>query len=172
MSKSLQFLVLLALAIVGVLVSQEVYRWAAFGTERAQVGQYHEELLDAGAELVATRTELDRLRALVVDADAELEAEHRNLQEYNRMARHGRLPVHVYDAYRADLARYNAHVVERNARVSHYEAVAQREHAAVARYNALSDSIQALAVRMGRPYYTVPTPLEAAMERRATPRQP
>jgi hypothetical protein len=172
MSKSLQFLLLLFLAIVGVLVSQEVYRWAAFGTERAQVGQLHENLLDAGAELVAARVEMDSLRAEVLDADAELEAGHRILQSYNRMARHGRLPVHVYEEYRADLARYNAQVVERNARVSQYEAVAQREHGAVARYNALSDSIQALAVRMGRPYYTVPTPLEAAIERRATPRQP
>jgi hypothetical protein len=168
MSKSLQFLLLLLLAIVGVLVSQEVYRWAAFGAERAQVAELREELLDAGAALVDARTEMDSLRAVIVEADERLEAENLALQEYNRHARHGRLPVHLYEAYRADLSRYNEHVVERNARVVELEKVLQREHAAVARYNALSDTIHLLAVRLGKPYYAVPTPLEAAMERNAT----
>jgi chromosome segregation ATPase len=172
MSRSLRFLLFLLLAIVGVLLSQEVYRWAAFADERARVRDLREELLDVGAALVETRTELDRLRGTVVDADRELAAENRALQQYNRHARHNRLPQHLYDAYRADLARYNEHVVERNARVAELEAVLRREHANVARYNALSDSIHALAVRMGKPYYVVPTPLEAALERRASPRVP
>jgi chromosome segregation ATPase len=167
MSKSFQFLLLLFLAIVGVLVSQEVYRWAAFGEERRLVGELREELLDAGAALVRAQTEMDSLRGAIVDADARLEREQRALQEYNRHARHGRLPQHLYDAYRTDLAAYNDHVVERNARVSEMEAIRQREHVAVARYNALSERIHGLAVRLGQPYYSVPTPLEAAMERSA-----
>ncbi len=42
----------------------------------------------------------------------------------------------------------------------------ERYGAATDRYHGLADSLHALAVRMKQPYYRVPTPLEAADERR------
>ena len=94
-----------------------------------------------------------------------LEREQRALRRYDDFAHDGALPTVLYERYRAELTRYNDHVAARNARLSQWQEVLARNHSVVARYNLLSDSIRDLATRMGDPYYAVPTPAEAAIER-------
>ena len=78
----------------------------------------------------------------------------------------------MYARYREDLTRYNRHVGERNARLSAWQEVQARQNAAATRYTVLADSLHDLATRMGDPYYAVPTPAEAAIERGVIKAQP
>jgi hypothetical protein len=105
------------------------------------------------------------MRLVMEKEDAALEAELRALRRFDRMARGGALPTEIYARYRADLDRHNLHVGERNERLRDWQAILARNHAAVDRYNVLADSIRDIATKMGEPYYAVPTPAEAAMER-------
>ena len=57
-------------------------------------------------------------------------------------------------------------MVSRNDILRELESLHERQHATVTRYNMLADSLHALAVEMGQPYYQVPTALEAAAEAR------
>ena len=158
-------LVFLLLVIVGIKLSDSVYRWLRFGPEREQVKALRVELVDAGVQMVRTRQESDSMRAVLRAADAALEREQQALRRYDTLAHDGALPPELYERYRAELTRYNAHVGERNAKLSVWQEILARNHAAVGRYNVLGDSIRDLAARMGDPYYAVPTPGEAAIER-------
>lgn len=158
-------LLFLLLVIVGVKLSDEVYRWAVFGEERALVRTLRHDLVEAGAVIVATRVQSDSMREVMRAEDERLEEERRTLRRYDRMATGGTLPHPVYLRYKRDLDRYNEHVTARNARLRVWQEVLARNHTAVDRYNLLADSVRALALRMGDPYYAVPTPLEAAQER-------
>lgn len=158
-------LLFLLLVIVGIKLSDSVYRWLRFGPERQQVKALRVQLVDAGAQMVRTRQESDSMRAVLHAADAALEAEQQALRRYDALAHDGALPPDVYERYRVELTRYNAHVGDRNARLSGWQEILDRNHAAVQRYNLLSDSMRNLAARMGDPYYSVPSPAEAAIER-------
>jgi hypothetical protein len=163
--KYLNPLIFLLLVIVGVKLSDSVYRWLRFGHERELVKSLRTELVDAGVQMVRTRQESDSMRAVLHAADTALEREQHALRRYDALAHDGALPPDLYERYRAELTRYNAHVAERNARLGDWQEILARNHAAVSRYNVLGDSIRDLAARMGDPYYSVPTPAEAAMER-------
>jgi len=158
-------LLFLLLVILGVKLSDSVYRWLRFGPEREQVKTLRTELVDAGARMVRTRQESDSMRAVLRQADAALEHEQQALRRYDALAHDGALPPELYEQYRAELTRYNAHVAERNARLGDWQEILARNHEAVTRYNVLGDSIRDLAARMGDPYYAVPSPAEAAVER-------
>lgn len=163
--KRLHPLLFLLLVIAGVKLSEQVYRWLAYGEERAAVKEMREQLVTAGSDIVVLRAASDSMRAVMQAHDAGLEREHRSLQRYNLLARDGTLPPDLYARYRRDLARYNLHVTERNSRLRDWQEVQARYNAAADRYNLLADSIRQLAARMGEPYYAVPTPAEAAIER-------
>ena len=165
-------LLFLLLVIVGVKLSDSVYRWLRFGPEREQVKALSVRLVDAGAQMVRTRQESDSMRAVLHAADAVLEREQQALRRYDALAHDGALPPDVYERYRADLTRYNRHVTERNARLADWQEIQARHNAAASRYTVLADSLNALATRMGDPYYTVPTPAEAAIERGIIKPQP
>lgn len=165
MKSTLRFMLLVLLVVVGVKLSEQLYRWVAFRDERAQVGALRERLLDSGAELTLSREESRRLRLVMEAEDRGLEEERRKLMRYNRYSHGGYLSSAVYDAYKEELERYNGHVVERNGRLRAYQAAHDRYATAVDRYNARADSVRDLATRMGEPYYAVPTPLEAAVQR-------
>lgn len=165
-------LLFLLLVIVGVKLSDSVYRWLAFGPERARVQVLRAGLVDAGAQYVRTRQESDSMRAVLHADDDALEHEERLLRRYDDYATGGGLPPDVYARYRDDLTRYNRHVAERNARLSAWQEVQARQNAAAARYTVLADSLHDLATRMGDPYYAVPTPAEAAIERGIIKPQP
>jgi hypothetical protein len=158
-------LLFLLLVVIGVKLSDSVYRWLRFGHEREQVKVLRTELVDAGAQMVRTRQESDSMRAILQAEDTALEREQQALRRYDAQAHDGALPPDVYERYRADLTRYNAHVVRRNGKLADWQEILARNHVAVGRYNVLSDSVRDLATRMGDPYYSVPTPAEAAIER-------
>jgi hypothetical protein len=158
-------LLIVLLVVVGLKLSDQIYRWLAYGPERARVRAIRSELVDAGAQIVRTRLESDSMRALLRAEDEGLEREFRALRRYDDSARNGALPPDLYQRYRADLNRYNEHVSVRNARFYDWREVQARGHAAVSRYTILADSARELAVKLGDPYYAVPTPAEAAIER-------
>ena len=164
MSRIRPLLFLLAV-IVGVKLSDQVYRWAAFGEERAMIRELRPELVEAGAVIVRTRAQSDTMRARIAEADRRLETEQRTLRRYDRIAHNGTLPQEIYQRYKRDLNRYNEQVTARNEQLRRWQEVLAENHAAVDRYNALADSARALAQEMGDPYYNVPSPLEAAQER-------
>jgi hypothetical protein len=60
MKSTPRFMLLVLLAVVGVKLSEQLYRWVAFRDERQQVGELRERLLDSGAELTLSRAEARR----------------------------------------------------------------------------------------------------------------
>lgn len=160
-----QFLLLLLLAVIGVKMSEQLYRYVAFRDERAQVAVLQERLLDAGAALEVARGEQRAARGRLEREDAGLQAERAQLMRLQRALENGPVGEAAYERYLAALERYNVHVVERNHRSQELEAIRTRMHAAGEAYLALADSVTALAARMGESYYSVPTPLEAAAKR-------
>jgi hypothetical protein len=161
-----RFLLFVLLVIVGVKLSEQGYALVAFRDERAEARVLRERLVVTGADLVDARMESDSLRRVIEAEDAQLERELRVVQRFHREARRGPMAPEVYAEYSDKLSRYNLHVVSRNAILRQLESLHDRQHVAVTRYNLLADSLHALAVEMGQPYYQVPTALEAADEAR------
>ncbi|HEX2078710.1 MAG TPA: hypothetical protein VHG08_13400 [Longimicrobium sp.] len=161
-----RFLLFVLLVIVGVKLSEQGYALVAFRDERAEARQLRERLVATGAELVDARTQSDSLVRIIQAEDSALERELRVVHRFHREAQRGPLAPEVYAEYREKLDRYNLHVASRNAISRQLEALHDRQHVAVARYNLLADSLHALAVEMGQPYYQAPTALEAADEAR------
>lgn len=159
-----RFLLFVLLVIVGVKLSEQLYALVAFRDERTQARDLRERLLETGTELVAIRGEFDTLKTRLEAEDARLQRELSALRRFTRM---GPLTQQTYDRYERERLRYNLGVEERNNVAREWEASARRHEASAHRYNALADSLQSLAVRMGEPYYQVPTALEAAAERRS-----
>lgn len=155
---------LLAMA-VAVKTGVEIYRWAAYGEERAALAVLREGVLDAGADLIRFRLSADSLQALVSEEDRELEQRRRALERYDAYARDGALPIHLYEAYREEVAEYNRMVEHRNTIQARWTGVRRAWEEAETRYHWLSDSIRRTAARMGEPYPSVPTPAEAAIAR-------
>jgi len=166
MSRRIHPLVFVLLVIIGVKVSEQLYRWVAYADERDRVRVFRGQLLEAGAAIVRTREESDSMRAVMRAEDTSLEEEQVALRRYNRYSRGGTLPPEVYARYKEELDSYNLHVSERNAKLGDWQEILARNHLAVSRYNLLADSVRDLAARMGEPYYAVPTPAEAAVELR------
>ncbi len=172
MSQRLQVLVAALLLLLAGKVGKELYDWRAHAGDRARLVAVRGRLLDAGVEIMSTRAELDTLKRVLDREDGALERERRALRAYDRKAEGSALPAHVYEAYRADLERYNEHVARRNESFHAWQSVLARNHSAVDRYNALADSLRAVAEVLGDPYYQVPSPLEAAAQRSAPPPAP
>lgn len=172
MNLRLRALVAFLLLLLAGKVGKELYEWRAHADDRARLVAVRGRLVDAGAEVMRTRAELDTLKRVLDREDGTLERERRALGAYDRKAEGTTLPAHLYDAYRADLDRYNAHVARRNESFHAWQAVLARNHSAVDRYNALADSLRAVAGVLGDPYYQVPSPLEAAAEKSAPPPAP
>jgi hypothetical protein len=159
-----RFLLFVILVIAGVKLSEQAYALVAFRDEREQARGLRERLLETGTELVDVRGEFDVLKGRLEEEDAKLQRELSALRRFTRM---GPLTAQVYERYERERLRYNLHVEERNNIAREWEASARRHEASAQRYNVLADSLQALAVQMGEPYYQVPTALEAAAERRS-----
>ena len=155
----------LLVVIVGVKLSDSVYRWLRFGPERARVAVLRTGLVEAGAEYIRTRQADDSMRTVLRAEDDALEREERTLRRYDSYAAGGGLPPDVYARYREELTRYNRHVTERNTQLAAWQQIQARHNAAASRYTVLADSLHDLAARMGDPYYAIPTPAEAAIER-------
>lgn len=159
-----RFLLFVLLVILGVKLSEQGYALVAFRDERVEARVLRERLLVTGTELVEVRGEFDVLKRRLEEEDAKL---HRELAALRRFTRMGPLTPQVYERYERERLRYNLHVEERNNIAREWEASAHRHEASAQAYNVLADSLQALAVKMGEPYYQAPTALEAAAERRS-----
>ena len=164
MNSPARFLLFVLLVIVGVKASEQLYGYVAYRDERTQVRTLRTELGGAATELVAVRARMDSLHQAIDAQDAELTRELAGLHRFQRQARHRRLPRGLYEEYMARLHEYNLHVESRNLVHREWQQLAGRRDDLAHRYDTLADSIQALAVRMGQPYYQVPGPLEAAAE--------
>lgn len=160
-----RFLLFVLLVIVGVKLSEQAYALVAFRDERQQVRELRARLGQTGVDLVAARTSEDSLRQLIHSQDDALERDLITVRRFHREARRG-MTSQRHAEYTAELARYNAQVVARNDVLRRFESLHDRHQAAATRYNLLADSLHALAVKMGQPYYQVPTALEAADEYR------
>lgn len=171
MREQLRFLVSVLGLVILFLVARELYRWVAYREERALIVALRTDVVDAGARVTVTRQQLDSLRTALASVDVRLEREVDVLRGYERRARHRRLPPDVYEKYLRDRARYERVLEERNALVRTMSGVLDVNHSAVERYNTLADSVRAVAARVGDPYYRVPLPVEAAMERGITVRR-
>lgn len=158
---ALGLLLLLALAATAK-AGTEWVRWTGSQTERAQLQALRERALDAGVSVVRTQSRSDTLRRGIESADSALA---RSLAGVERYARYQPLSPGLYARYRRELARYNAGVELRNRQVERWRAVRRENQGAVARYNAVADSIRSIAEAIGEPYYPVPAPIEAAAER-------
>ncbi|HEX2189269.1 MAG TPA: hypothetical protein VHG51_10250 [Longimicrobiaceae bacterium] len=165
MSRRLRVLLAFLLLLLAGRVAKELYDWRVHADDRVRLVALRGRLLDAGAEVIRTRAELDTLKGVLDREDGELEREQRGLRAYDRRAEGTTLPMEVYEEYRADLDRYNRHVADRNRYFERWREVLARNHAAVDRYNALADSLRAVAGVLGDPHFQVPSPLEAAAER-------
>ncbi|HEU4882507.1 MAG TPA: hypothetical protein VFT45_09690 [Longimicrobium sp.] len=166
MRSPVRFLLFVVLVIVGVKLSEQAYALVAFRDERVQARELRAQLVATGSELVGARVQADSLRRVIAAEDERLERELRVVQRFHRQARRGPMTPAAYAEYSARLERYNLNVVSRNAILRRLEALHDRQHVAVNRYNLLADSLHALAVEMGQPYYQAPTALEAAAEAR------
>jgi hypothetical protein len=160
-----RFLLFVLLAVVGVKASEQLYRFVAFRDEREQVRVLRDRLLDAGARLEMARAERTAAQEQLQKEDERLEEERGELMQLQRGLEVGPLTPDEYERYRTALETYNHHVVARNGRVQQYQAIRDRWATSVESYAVLADSMREIAARMGEPYYTVPTPLEAARVR-------
>ena len=84
-------LLFLLLVILGVKLSDSVYRWLRVGPERAQVQVLRTGLVDAGAQYIQTRQKGDSMRAVLRAEDEQLEVEERRLRRYDSYASGGGL---------------------------------------------------------------------------------
>lgn len=159
------FLLFVLLAVVGVKVSEQLYRYVAFRDERQAVGVLRDRLLDAGARLELARADHRRHRDALAAEDDRLETERKRLMRLQRGVEVGPVSEAQYEQYRMALEAYNRHVVDRNGRHQEYQAVRDGWVRSMEDYASLADSLQEIARRMGEPYYSVPTPLEAAVAR-------
>lgn len=158
-------LVLFCLVVASVQVIDHLYQWYAYQEERLELTQLREQLVDAGAEMIEAQLAADRLREELEDSDQRLDARRRGIEAYNRYARQGALPGHLYTSYRRDLDAFNAHIYERNQRLNDLNAAIVRRNSAAFRYNTLADSMKLVAERARDPYFPIPLPAEAATER-------
>lgn len=153
------------LVVATVQASTHLFRWYAYSGERGHLIVLREQLVDAGAEMVRAQLDVERLEAEINAEDRQLEIHRRAVEAYNRHARDGALPGHLYDAYRRELNDFNTRVQKRNAWLAEWNADRARRDAASVRYTALADSMQAVAARAREPFYPIPLPAEAAAER-------
>ena len=165
MKSPARFLLFVLLAFVGVKLSEQLYRYVAFRDERAQVAVLRDRLLDAGAALEVARGEHRAAREALEAQDELLEQERRGLMRLQRAVESGPVSEAQYAGYRTALETYNHHVVDRNGRYQSYQDIRDRWVGSVESYTSLADSVRQIAARMGEPYYSVPTPLEAAVAR-------
>jgi hypothetical protein len=152
-------------AILTFQAGREAYRFYAYRDERLAIIRLRGQVVDAGAELTFEREQLNVMRRRVESADSALNREVEVLRKYSVASDGGMLPAPLYAQYQRDRQRYETELNARQDWFARYVDVEGRYHSSLDRYTVLSDSIRALANRIGDPYYHVPLPVEAAAER-------
>jgi hypothetical protein len=157
------FFVLAVIALVK--IGQQVVRYYAFAEERAQISHLEIELEGAGLGVIETQVDADSLRKTVEQADSDLRRERRELERMEQQLLEGPVTPQLESDYHTALEHYNRGVNDRNATFRALQAVADRNHIHVDRYNLLVDSIKRIATAIGEPYYPVLSPAEIAVRR-------
>ncbi len=152
-------------AVLAVQLGLQLYQWSTTGEERAEVAALREEAVDEGARLIAMRARADTLAVRVRDADETLNSLRRNIDRFERWSQQGRLSASLFPAYRDEVESYRSLAYERNALLRELERASVEHRSAVVKYNELTARIRVLATEAGDPYFRVPTPAEAAVER-------
>lgn len=142
--------------------SEQLYRWYAFGEERAELERLEQELAVAGLGVIGTQVDADSLRRIIENMDTDLVDRRRFLGRYDKMVFQKEFPSSLESAYRGDLSAYNERVSARNDLLSQWRAAIDANHLHVDRYNHLVDSIRSVARRIGEPYYPIHSPAEIA----------
>lgn len=120
-------------------------RWWRHAPERATLDRLWDRLLDTGVAVVRGQERLDSAEQALQRYDARLRAwgwfEPAGIVAYNRLVR------------------------ERNAVAARVNALRQERQRLLLRYQTVQDSVQAVAARLGEPWFPVPLPAEAAARR-------
>lgn len=164
MTSPARFLLFVLLVILGVKATEQVYGFVAYRDERAAVRTLRAELSGVDTGVLRVQGRLDSLHRAIVEHDRALTAELKPIQKLTRQSRHRLLPPDLYTQYAAALQQYNLHVEARNVVFREWQQLDAERDELLDRYALLADSIHGIAVRMGKPYYQVPAPLEAAPE--------
>jgi Ni/Co efflux regulator RcnB len=165
----LAVLVIVAFAVVAAQTAYHTWDWYRHREERAQLTELRERVVDAGAAMVIEHMEAERLRATLEVDDLTLERKTRLVDSYSRYARGLELPAHLHGAYMQDREDLKTHILERNARLEELRSALARRSSAADLYQSLSDSLRALSLSAGDPFYPIPLPAEAAAERGVSP---
>lgn len=165
----LRMLMLVALVLIGTHAAYGTYRWLAFAEERAQLRALNAQVDVAGFQVIRTQLRVDSLQRRIGGLDRELRTVRSALARFGEHEVEGALPPALHAQYRAEIARYNQRVEQRNGWFARWQAAVRNNAAAVRRYNRLADSIRSVAARMGEPYYNIPSPVEAAVRQGLRP---
>lgn len=162
-SRAESVLAVLVLVVVFKLAN-ELYRWVAYADERSRLSQLTGAIDSVGVRVVRTQITADSLQHIVEEMDRGLDGARRGVAEFEGRSVDGAIPRRIYAEYRKRLDAYNLAVRTRNARLAEWRGVVESNHQASARFNALADSMRAVATRMGEPYYEIPSPIELAVK--------
>lgn len=166
MARRSHFFALLALValIVAAKLGQQAFRWYAHAEEREQIRVLQDDVEAAGLAVIRSQTMADSLRNEIASIDRRLEELHAVVRDYESRAEDGTLARDVYALYTAEVDAYNRLVTERNRVVDAWEAALDRNREAVDHYNHVAEEIRQLAFEIGFRYYSVPTPIEIAVQ--------
>jgi hypothetical protein len=160
------FALLALLLLIGAFrLAQQLYRWQAFKAERTEIVRLEVDLDSSALGIVATEMRAGTLRTAIEAADEGLASARSRLDNVERAAEVRGLDLSQEISYRDDLAAFNAEVRRRNELVREWRQILTSNHEHVDRYNLIADSIRAVALRMGEPYFPISTPAEIAAAR-------
>jgi hypothetical protein len=155
-------LVALLSFVAAIKLGQQLYRWAAFGEERARISALDSSLQEAGLGVISTQVRSDSIRAVIASIDEQLTVSRDRLDRYERQAAERSISTSTERAYRRELADHNANIRRRNQLFREWADIIDVNHVHVERYNTIVDSIRGLAADMGEPYYPILSPAEIA----------
>jgi predicted nucleic acid-binding Zn-ribbon protein len=159
------------LLLAGAKLVQQLYSFYASKEERIEIARLEMGIEDAGFGIISTQIEADSLLEEVRRLDEELRAGRTRIEELERRLVGGSVTLAEERSYRERLAAHNGRVDERNAIYRRWRATVDNNSTYVERYNAIADSIRALANALGEPYYPILSPAEIAVRREGLPRE-
>jgi hypothetical protein len=155
--------------VAAVQVLEYTYRWYVHREDRAHLAVLREELVDAGAEMIRSQLEMEKLRAELRTADPPTSGVRAVGVPPRIGAGERSLHPHLHAAGLTDWRATPVAIAERNRRLNELNEVVMRRNSAAIRYHTLADSIRTLAVRARDPYFAIPLPAEAATARGVEP---
>jgi hypothetical protein len=143
--------------VAAVQIAEGLVRWYIHREDRAHLMVLREELIDVGAEMIQAQLDADRLRERI-------DRSHASAPRYPlRLAgQDGAVRSH------ADSRAAAVRIRERNRQLDELNDLVVRRNSAAMRYHVLADSIRTIADRAREPYFAIPLPAEAAVQRGVT----